>query len=82
MNSKTLASLKKEEELNQEIIDSWKHIKDLEAELEFLYVRESGEVKYIEHLKNVLDNLYKKLDTLKHEASKENFEGDDIDDED
>jgi uncharacterized coiled-coil protein SlyX len=67
MNSKTLASLKKEEELNQEIIDSWKHIKDLEAELEFLYVRESGEVEYIERLKNVLDNLYERVDTLKHE---------------
>jgi hypothetical protein len=67
MNSKTLDGLKKEEEINQEIKDSWKYIKDLEAELEFLYVREPHEVEYIEHLKNVLDNLYKKVDTLKHE---------------
>ena len=67
MNSKTLASLKKEEELNQEIVDSWKHIKDLEAELEFLYVREPHEVEYIERLKNVLDNLYQKVENEKHE---------------
>ena len=69
MNSKTLASLKKEEQINQEIVDSCKHIKDLEAELEFLYVREPHEVEYIERLKNVLDNLYEKVDTLKHEIN-------------
>ena len=69
MNSKTLASLKREEEMNQEIADSWKHIKDLEAELEFLYVREPHEVEYIERLKNILDNLYEKVDTLKHEIN-------------
>jgi len=69
MNNKTLASLKKEEEINQEIADSWKHIKDLEAELEFLYVREPHEVEYIERLKNILDNLYEKVDTLKHEIN-------------
>ena len=69
MNNKTLASLKKEEEINQEIADFWKHIKDLEAELEFLYVREPHEVEYIERLKNILDNLYEKVDTLKHEIN-------------
>lgn len=69
MNNKTLASLKREEEINQEIVDSWKHIKDLEAELEFLYVREPHEVEYIERLKNILDNLYEKVDTLKHEIN-------------
>ena len=69
MNNKNLASLKKEEEINQEIADSWKHIKDLEAELEFLYVREPHEVEYIERLKNILDNLYEKVDTLKHEIN-------------
>ena len=69
MNKKALNGLKAEEELNQEIQDSCKHIKDLEAELEFLYVREPHEVEYIEHLKNVLDNLYEKVDTLKHETN-------------
>jgi uncharacterized coiled-coil protein SlyX len=69
MNKKTLQSLKLEEELNQEIKDSWKHIKDLEAELEFLYVREPHEVEYIERVKNVLDNLYKKVENAKHEIN-------------
>ena len=35
MNKETLQSLKKEEEQREEIKDLWKHIKDLEAELEF-----------------------------------------------
>ena len=52
----------------EEIKDYWKHIKDLEAELEFLYTRESDEIEYIEHIKNVLDNLYDKLDNNKHET--------------
>ena len=69
MNSKTLASLKREEEINQEIVDSCKHIKDLEAELEFLYVREPHEVEYIERLKNILDNLYEKVENAKHEIN-------------
>ena len=69
MNKETMESLKKEEEINQEIVDSWKHIKDLEAELEFLYAREPNEVEYIERLKNTLDNLYEKIDTLKHEIN-------------
>ena len=69
MNSKTLASLKREEEINQEIADSWKQIKDLEAELEFLYVREPHEVEYIGRLKNILDNLYEKVDNAKNEIN-------------
>lgn len=52
----------------EEIKDYWKHIKDLEAELEFLYTREPNEIEYIEHIKNVLDNLYDKLDNNKHET--------------
>ena len=67
MNKKTLQSLKREEEQVEEIKDSWKHIKDLEAELEFLYVREPSEIKYIESVKNELDILYKKVDGLNHE---------------
>ena len=67
MKQSILNLLKEEEEANQEIADSWKHIKDLEAELEFLYVREPHEVEYIERLKNLLDNLCEKIDTLQHE---------------
>ena len=69
MNKETLQSLKKEEEQREEIKDLWKHIKDLEAELEFLYVREPHEVEYIESVKNVLDNLYKKVKNVKHEIN-------------
>lgn len=69
MNKKTLQSLKLEEERNQEIKDSWKHIKDLEAELDFLYLREPSEIKYIKSVKNELDKLYEKVNTLKDEIN-------------
>jgi hypothetical protein len=51
---------------NSEIKDHWKHIKDIEAELEFLYVREPNEVEYINQLKNKLDNLYEIIDNYNH----------------
>ena len=69
MKKQTLNALNEEEYKKQEIIDSWKHIKDLEAELEFLYSREPQEKKYIEHIKNIVDNLYKKVDTLQNEIN-------------
>jgi 2-polyprenyl-3-methyl-5-hydroxy-6-metoxy-1,4-benzoquinol methylase len=69
MNKKTLQSLKREEEQKEELKDLWKHIKDLEAELEFLHIREPHEVEYIESVKNVLDNLYIKVNNLKHEIN-------------
>lgn len=69
MNQKTLQLLREEQEMKEQVIDLRKHIKDLEAELEFLYVREPHEVEYIERLKNLLDNLYEKVDTLKHEIN-------------
>lgn len=69
MNKETLQSLKREEEQREELKDLWKHIKDLEAELEFLHSREPHEVEYIESVKNVLDNLYKKVENLKHEIN-------------
>ena len=47
MKKQTLNVLNEEESKKQEIMDSWKHIKDLEAELEFLYSREPQEKKYI-----------------------------------
>lgn len=69
MNKETLQSLKREEEQREELKDLWKHIKDLEAELEFLHSREPHEVEYIESVKNVLDNLYKKVENSKHEIN-------------
>jgi len=56
--------LTKEEEMKAEIKDTRKHIKDLEAEYEFLLTREPNEVKYIASVKNHIDNLYEKLDEL------------------
>ena len=69
MNKETLRSLKLEEEQMEEIKDLWKHIKDLEAELEFLHSREPHEVEYIESVKNALDNLYIKVENTKHETN-------------
>ena len=56
--------LTKEEEMKAEIKDTRKHIKDLEAEYEFLLTREPHEVKYIANVKKSIDNLYEKLDQL------------------
>ena len=56
--------LTREEEMKAEIKDMRKHIKDLEAEYEFLLTRETNEVKYIASVKNHIDNLYEKLDEL------------------
>jgi AAA+ ATPase superfamily predicted ATPase len=53
-----------EEEIKAEIKDARKHIKDLEAEYEFLLTREPNEVKYIASVKNNIDNLYENLDQL------------------
>jgi AAA+ ATPase superfamily predicted ATPase len=54
----------KEEEMKAQIKDARKHIKDLEAEYEFLLTREPNEVKYIASVKNNIDNLYENLDQL------------------
>ena len=56
--------LTREEEMKAEIKDTRKHIKDLEAEYEFLLTREPNEVKYIASVKNHIDNLYENLDQL------------------
>ena len=56
--------LTKDEEMKAEIKDTRKHIKDLEAEYEFLLTREPNEVKYIASVKNHIDNLYENLDQL------------------
>jgi hypothetical protein len=36
-------------------------------ELEFMYVREPNEIKYISNLENTIDELYEKLDSINYE---------------
>lgn len=61
MNFKILMKVQEREE---EIRDTWKHIRDVEAELDYMYMREPDDVKYIMSLERELDNLYQKLDQL------------------
>lgn len=56
--------LMKVQDREEEIRDTWKHIRDVEAELDYMYMRESDDVKYIMSLERELDNLYEKLDQL------------------
>lgn len=56
--------LMKVQEQEEEINDLKKHIRDLEMELEFMYVREPNEIKYISNLENTIDQLYEKLDSI------------------
>ena len=67
MNKQSLEFLKKEEEIQEQITDSWKYIKDLEAELEFLLTREPNESKYIASVKDQIDKLYKQVEKLERE---------------
>jgi hypothetical protein len=64
MNPKTLDALKREQEIQEQIVDSWKYIKDLEAELEFLLTREANESKYIASVKDQINKLYKQIERL------------------
>ena len=48
----------------EEYRDTGKSIKDLEAELDHMYLREPNDVKYIASLKQKVDILYKKLNQL------------------
>jgi len=59
--------LMKVQEQEEEINDLKKHIRDLEMELEFMYVREPNEIKYISNLENTIDQLYEKLDAFSDE---------------
>ena len=59
--------LMKVQEQDEEIRDTWKHIKDVEAELDYMYMREPDDVKYIMSLERELDNLYEKLNQLEDE---------------
>ena len=54
---------KQEEEVN----DLKKQIRELEMELEFMYVREPNEIKYISSLEKTIDELYEKLDSINYE---------------
>ena len=64
MNNKILDSLKREEEFKIKLKDTKSCIKDIEAELETLYVREPEEVEYIARVERVLDEQYQILDKL------------------
>tara|TARA_B100001094_G_scaffold57552_1_gene53070 strand:- start:8375 stop:8590 length:216 start_codon:yes stop_codon:yes gene_type:complete len=50
--------LNKVQESRERFIEIRKEIKDLEMELEWMYSRESDEVKYIMHLEKRIDALY------------------------
>jgi hypothetical protein len=69
MNKEALEGLKKEEQINYEIKDTWLHIKDLEAELEHFLVREPNEVECIGRIKKHIDDLYEKIDLLNNTQS-------------
>ena len=64
MNHKILMKVQEEQD---EYKDTWKAIKDLEAELDYMYMREPDDVKYIMSLERELDKLYEKLDTYSDE---------------
>jgi len=59
--------LKKEEEFKETIIDTRKAIKDLEAELDYMYMREPDDLKYTMSLERDLNQLYEKLNKLEDE---------------
>ncbi len=67
LRNMNLKILSKVQELQQEAVDLKKYIRDLEMELEFMYVREPNEIKYISDLENRIDELYEKLDTINYE---------------
>ena len=64
MNHKILMKVQEEQD---EYKDTWKAIKDLEAELDYMYMREPDDVKYIMSIERQIDKLYEKLDTLSYE---------------
>lgn len=64
MNYKILMEV---QERDEEIRDTWKHIKDLEAELDYMYMREPDDLMYICGLEKQINKLYEKLDTISDE---------------
>ena len=67
MNYKILMKVQEQQE---EYKDTWKHIKDLEAELEFLLTREPNESKYIASVKDQIDKLYKQIEIINGKVNK------------
>jgi hypothetical protein len=59
MTDKDLLSRNEDQEDRSDIIS---HIRDLEAELEFMFLREPDEIKYIKHIEGTIELLYRKLD--------------------
>jgi uncharacterized coiled-coil protein SlyX len=59
--------LMKVQEQEEEVNDLNKQIRELEMELEFMYVREPNEIKYISSLEKTIDELYEKLDSINYE---------------
>ena len=59
--------LMKVQEEKEKLVDTWKSIKDIEMELEFLYSREPDEVVYISSLEKKLDKLYEEIDQISDE---------------
>lgn len=59
--------LMKVQEQKEEVNDLKKQIRELEMELEFMYVREPNEIKYISSLEKTIDKLYEKLDSINYE---------------
>ena len=59
--------LMKAQEEKEKLVDTWKSIKDIEMELEFLYSREPDEVVYISSLEKKLDKLYEEIDQISDE---------------
>jgi len=70
IKSSVFSHLKKEEDIINELRDTKLHIKDLEAEYEFLLTREPDDVKYIAIVKKHIDDLYNQLDSLYNEYNK------------
>jgi len=64
MNYKILMKVQENEE---EYRDTWKSIKDLEAELDYMYMREPDDLKYTMSLERDLNQLYEKLNKLEDE---------------
>lgn len=64
MNHKILMKVQEEQD---EYKDTWKAIKDLEAELDYMYMREPDDVKYIMSIERQIEKLYEKLDTFSDE---------------
>ena len=64
MNKKVIEGLREEEEIMNEIKDARLEIKDLEKELDFMYIRESDEFFYIANLEGRMRELYAKIERL------------------